>query len=108
MASNNGMYIVLCLTVTLLLFNVQANCQSIAPATMNNVQISDHPAHADYKAPVTEGSLLQSNTVTYAQGEQPLSDFCKDPVLPTVSLGQIAREYREGKPVQRPKITVIP
>lgn len=80
---------------------------SLTPATQNNIQMTEHQQHADYKPPATETSLLQSGAFTVAQGELPLSDFYTT-LEPTVSLGQIAREYQSGKPVKRPKITVIP
>jgi len=81
--------------------------QSVTSATQNPVQIADHPQHAAQHALGNEQSLLPSGTITYAQGEQPISDFCKEPE-PTVSLGQIARELREGRLISRPIIRVIP
>ena len=78
-----------------------------AGTTSNTVTMSEHPQHADYAVPAAEKNLLQSGTITVASGEQPVSDFYTVPE-PTVSLGQIAREYRTGQPVQRPIIRVIP
>jgi hypothetical protein len=95
-------------TLCVLLLVLPMAGQSVAPATQNTVAIADHPAHADYKAPAEEKNLLQSGAITYASGEQPIGEFCTATPEPTVSLGEIAREYRTGRPVQRPKITVIP
>jgi hypothetical protein len=81
--------------------------QSIAPATTNTVTFADHPQHATQHALGTEQNLLPSNGVTTAHGELPLSDFDTEPA-PTVSLGQVAREYAQGTPVNRPIIRVIP
>ena len=81
---------------------------SISPPTMvNSFAMSGHPETATQHSLGTEQSLLPSGGETSAQGERPLSDFCTTPE-PTVSLGQIAREYRSGYPVKRSKITVIP
>ena len=81
--------------------------QSVSPATTNNVQMAEHPQHATQHSLGTEQSLLPSNSVTSATGVLPLSDFPATP-QPYVSLGQIAKEYREGHAVQRPLIRVIP
>ena len=81
---------------------------SISPPTMvNSYAMSGHPEHAAPHALGEEQSLFPSGGETSAQGERPLSDFDTEPE-PTVSLGQIAREYRSGYPVKRKKITVIP
>ena len=81
---------------------------SISPPTMvNSFAMSGHPEHAAPHALGDEQSLLPTGGVTSAQGERPLSDFDNEQE-PTVSLGQIAREYRSGHPVKRSKITVIP
>jgi len=73
----------------------------------NTVTMQEHPEKADYSQLRQEQSLLQSYGVTVAQGEQPMSEFAYD-AGPQVSLGQVAREYRSGHPVERPKQTVIP
>lgn len=52
-----------------------------------------------------ETSLISSG-VTTAHGEAPLSDFPVEHKW--VPLGTVAREYREGHPVKREKVTVIP
>jgi hypothetical protein len=80
---------------------------SISPPTMvNSFAMSGHPAQAVQHALGDEQSLLQGGE-TSAHGELPMSDFSTEQE-PTVSLGQVAREYREGHPVKRSKITVIP
>ena len=81
---------------------------SISPPTMvSSYAMSGHPEHAAPHALGDEQSLLPSSGETSAQGERPLSDFYTEQE-PTVSLGQVAREYREGRAVKRSKITVIP
>jgi hypothetical protein len=81
---------------------------SISPPTMvNSFAMSGHPEHAAPHALGDEQSLLPSGGETSAQGERPLSDFYTHSE-PTVSLGQIAREYREGREVHRPISRVIP
>ena len=81
--------------------------QSVAPATQNAIQMNGNPQHASQHSLGTEQSLLPSNSVTSAAGVLPLSDFSATPE-PYVSLGQVAKEYREGHAVQRPLIRVIP
>jgi hypothetical protein len=81
---------------------------SISPPTMvNSFAMSGHPEHAAPHALGDEQSLLPSGGETSAQGERPLSDFDNEQE-PTVSLGQVAREYREGREVHRPISRVIP
>ena len=81
---------------------------SISPPTMvSSYAMSGHPAQATPHALGDEQSLLPTGGVTSAHGERPLSDFYTHPE-PTVSLGQIAREYREGREVHRPISRVIP
>jgi hypothetical protein len=85
-----------------------AQTSSTSPPSMTTpYAMTGHPEHASQHALDTEQNLLPSGGVTSAQGERPLSDFSTEPV-PTVSLGQVAREYRSGRPVPRAKITVIP
>ena len=80
---------------------------SISPPTMvSSYAMSGHPEHAAQHALGDEQSLLQGGESS-AHGELPMSDFSTEQE-PTVSLGQVAREYREGKAVKRSKITVIP
>ena len=81
---------------------------SLAPPPMSNpYPMNGNPEHAAQHTLGEEQSLLPSGGVTTAHGERPLSDVYTHPE-PTVSLGQIAREYRSGYPVKRSKITVIP
>ena len=89
------------------LSHAQAGGYISPPNMVSTYSISGHPAQAAPHSLGTEQSLLPSGGETSAQGERPLSDFCTTPE-PTVSLGQIAREYRSGYPVKRSKITVIP
>jgi hypothetical protein len=76
-----------------------APVQSAQPQPL---QMQDHPQHATEKSLQTDGS-----TVT-ASGTLPLSDFCTAPDEPQPSLGEIARDYRNGHAVPRPIIRVIP
>lgn len=81
---------------------------SAAPPIMaNTFVIVEHPERATQHSLGNEQSLLLSGGETSAQGERPLSDFGTAPE-PTVSLGQVAREYREGREVHRPISRVIP
>ena len=81
---------------------------ALAPPPMSNpYPMNGNPEHAAQHTLGEEQSLLPSNGVTSAHGERPLSDFYTHPE-PTVSLGQIAREYREGREVHRPISRVIP
>ena len=85
----------------------QAAGSTASPSMTNPYAMTGHPEHATQHALSIEQSLLPSGGETSAQGERPLSDFCTTPE-PPVSLGQIAREYRNGTAVQRPIIRVIP
>ena len=77
------------------------------PSTMvSPYSYSGHPAQAVQHTLGDEQSLLQGGE-TSAHGELPMSDFSTEQE-PTVSLGQVAREYRSGNPVKRSKITVVP
>ena len=75
-----------------------APVQSAQPQPL---QMQGNPQHATEKSLQTDGS-----TVT-ASGTLPLSDFCAV-IEPQLSLGQIARDYRNGHAVPRPIIRVIP
>ena len=95
--------------VIMALMSLRAFSQSVSVQSgqAQPLQMQEHPLQAAPHAMGTEKSLLGADSVTYGQGELPLSDFVKN-LAPTVSLGQIARECRSGHPVLRPKITVIP
>jgi hypothetical protein len=62
--------------------------------TAQPVQMFEHAQHASEHAMAQESSLLGSNPYTYAQGEQPLSEFGSSPMYET-PLGDIARAYRK-------------
>lgn len=81
------------------------HAQSVSPVVNPTVVIADHPQHADYHELRPETPLVSSG-VTVATGERPLSDFPEK--HPWVPLGDVAREYREHRPVKREKATVIP
>jgi hypothetical protein len=97
--------------ITLLFLCTLSHAQvggSLAPPPMSNpYPMNGNPEHAAQHTLGEEQSLLPSNGVTSAHGERPLSDFYTHSE-PTVSLGQIAREYREGREVHRPISRVIP
>ena len=88
------------------LSHAQAAGATPPSAMVSPYSYSGHPAQAVQHALGDEQSLLQGGE-TSAHGELPMSDFSTKQE-PTVSLGQIAREYRSGYPVKRSKITVIP
>ena len=89
------------------LSHAQAAGATQPSAMVSPYSYSGHPAQAVQHALGDEQSLLPTGGVTSAHGERPLSDFDNEQE-PTVSLGQVAREYREGHPVKRSKITVVP
>ena len=60
------------------------------------LQMQEHPLHADQHALGTERSLLSNGTISYAQGERPMSEFLGEPKQ-EVSLGDVARYYRDHK-----------
>jgi hypothetical protein len=93
--------------IALLFLCYLSHAQNSPPAMTNPYPMTGHPAQAVQQSLASEHSLLNTGGETSAQGERPLSDFYTRPE-PTVSLGQIAREYRSGYPVKRSKITVIP
>ena len=82
---------------------------SISPPTMvNSFAMSGHPETATQHALGDEQSLLPSGGgESSARGELPMSDVLSDP-KPFVSLGVIARAYREGQAVRHAKVTWMP
>lgn len=62
--------------------------------SVQQLQMSESPQHADYRPMGTEQSLIGGN-VTYAHGERPLWEF--GPVSQPVPLGDVARAYRKEK-----------
>jgi hypothetical protein len=59
------------------------------------LEISGHPEHASVHSMATESPVIGGESVTTAHGEQPLWQF--GPVSEPVSLGEVAREYRQEK-----------
>lgn len=82
------------LGLLLVLLVSYGQCQSVAPATTNNVSIPDHPQHASATDLQTEQSLLTGGQSS-AHGERPLSDFPAD-VKRETPLGDVARAYRRS------------
>ena len=73
-----------------------------ASVLTNNPQqlvVPDHPLHASEHAMAQESSLLGSSAYSYAQGERPLWEFGS--VKQEVSLGEVARAYRNGHVIER-------
>lgn len=66
---------------------------SIQPLSGPSYSVPDHPAHASQGSLRPEVSLAGGGSVTYAQGERPLSDFPNYTV--PVPLGDLARAARE-------------
>jgi hypothetical protein len=87
------------LTVLILfLFGIAAHAQvggSVGSAPMNGGEYAppSHVATATQHDLAPQVSLLGSNSVTVAQGEQPLWQFGELKVEP--ALGTVAKEYRE-------------
>ena len=84
----------------------QAAGSTASPSMTNPYAMTGHPEHATQHALSIEQSLLLGNE-TSASGEMPVSDVPSDP-KPFVSLGAIAREYREGRSVCHAKVTWMP
>jgi hypothetical protein len=60
----------------------------------------EHPQHASEHAMAQESNLLGCSAYSYAQGERPLWEFGS--VKPQeVSLGEVARAYRNGHVIDR-------
>lgn len=76
----------------------------VQPLTQPSYSVPDHPMHASQGSLRPETSLVGGGSVTYAQGERPMSDF---PTYTYVKpLGDVAREYREQH-AKAAKATVI-
>ena len=64
-------------------------------STAQPTYVPDHPQHASQHALAQESSLLDSNTYSYAQGEQPVVEFGS--LKQETPLGDVARAYRKEK-----------
>jgi hypothetical protein len=82
---------VLCLLCATSAFGQTASVLSNTPQV---TQMLEHPEHASVHAMAQETTLLGPNPYTYAQGEQPLSEFGSSPMYET-PLGDVARAYRK-------------
>jgi hypothetical protein len=60
---------------------------------------NDHPQHAMQHDMGVESNLFVSNPYSYAQGEQPLSEFAT--AKQEVPLGDVARAYRKDHSISR-------
>ena len=89
------------------LSHAQAAGATQPSAMVSPYSYSGHPAQAVQHALGDEQSLLPTGGESSARGELPLSDVPSDP-KPFVSLGDIARAYREGQAVRHAKIVWMP
>src|ERR1700722_1940349 len=79
------------------LFAAAAAFGQAAPVLSNTpsqINVPEHPQHASQHAMADETSLLGNTQYSYAQGEQPLTDFATAKV--EIPLGDVARAYRQG------------
>jgi|SRR5271166_6686222 len=87
---------VFCILTIIFLFASLGHAQiagsSVQPLNGPSYSVPDHPQHASQADLRPETSLLGNNTVTYAQGERPMSDFPDTKYVKP--LGDVAREYR--------------
>jgi hypothetical protein len=86
-----------CLLCATAAFGQSANVLSGYPQPL---VLADHPLHASEHAMAQESSLLGSSAYSYAQGERPLWEFGTDKPR-EVSLGEVARAYRNGHVIDR-------
>jgi hypothetical protein len=64
-------------------------------ATVQPLQMADHPQHASQHSMAQESSLFSTSGYDYAQGEVPLAEL-GSPIYET-PLGDIARSYRKER-----------
>ncbi|MGC2171535.1 MAG: hypothetical protein WA555_20495 [Candidatus Sulfotelmatobacter sp.] len=67
----------------------------VLTGTPQPLQMQEHIQHASQHAMAQESSLLDSSDYTYAQGEQPLSDFVT--LKREIPLGDVARALRKKR-----------
>lgn len=84
---------------------ILGHCQQQVPNAPTFVPY-ENPQHATHSDLRTETPLVGGGGEIAARGERPVTDYLE--THPWVPLGTVAREYREGHPVKREKVTVIP
>ncbi len=87
-------YLVVVLALIVILFGSTGHCQNVRSSVVNPWQSPDHPQHADAQPMRAEQSLSDGSGITYGHGERPMWE-CYKPKDEQVSLGEIARKYRE-------------
>jgi hypothetical protein len=90
------------LCATAAAFGQTASVQSNNPQPI--YMPDDRPQHASQHVMALESSLLSTSEYSYAQGEQPMSDFVT--LKRETPLGDIARAYRKEH-VMAPKAVVV-
>ena len=90
------------LCATAAAFGQTASVQSNNPQPI--YMPDDRPQHASQHAMALESSLLSVSAYSYAQGEQPMSDFVT--LKRETPLGDIARAYRKEH-ATAPKAVVV-
>ena len=92
----------LCFLCATAAFGQSASVLSSVPSPM---QISGHPEHATQHSMRQEDNLRGDEMYSYAQGEQPLSDFGTGKV--EIQLGDVARNLRKLHAQDRKATTVF-
>lgn len=67
---------------------------SVLTGTAQQLQLPEHPQHAEQHSLARESSLLEFSSYAYAKGEVPLSEFAF-PIHRPIPLGDLARAARK-------------